>query len=250
LKQSEAQAPRDGKVALMVLNDPTSPVAESYRALRSAILFSTTPQPPQVVVVTSAQPNEGKTSTSLNLASVLAQNRARVLIVEGDLRNPGITQALGVTAKNGLSGVLTGAYTLDDALQRVEAAADLWVLPAGPHPPNPAELLSSPKMESVMSELRGRFEFVVMDSPPLLLVTDGTILSTLSDGVILVAESGVTTPAALVRAHRTLALSGGRVLGIVVNKMDIRQNGYHYGHYTKYYGAYYGSSGRAVSAKG
>lgn len=249
LKRGEPHAPQDGKVALTVLNDPTSPVAESYRALRSAILFSSTPQPPQVLVVTSAQPNEGKTSTSLNLAAVLAQNRARVLIVEGDMRNPGIAQALGLAEKRGLTGVLTGAHSLDEALHRVESASDLWLLPAGPHPPNPAELLSSSTMETVMGELRRRFEFIVLDSPPLLLVTDATILSTLADGVILVAESGVTAPAALVRAHRTLVLSGSKILGIVVNKIDSRQNGYYYGSYHKYYGSYYGRSEKEVSAK-
>ena len=100
-----------------------------------------------------------------------------------------------------------------------------------------------------MGELRRRFEYVVVDSPPLLMVTDATILSTLSDGVILVAESEVTAPGALVRAHRTLVLAGGKVLGVVVNKVNARQNGYYYGYYQKYYGSYYGSSTKEVSAK-
>jgi succinoglycan biosynthesis transport protein ExoP len=249
LKRGETRAPQGRSVALTVLNDPTSPVAESYRALRSAILFSSTPQPPQAMVVTSAQPNEGKTSTALNLAAVLAQNRARVLIVEGDLRNPGITLALGLREKKGLTGVLTGAYPLDEALHRVDSPSELWVMPAGPHPPNPAELLSSTTMETLMGELRRRFDYIVVDSPPLLLVTDATILSTLLDGVILVAESGVTAPGALVRAHRTLVRAGGKVLGVVVNKVNARQNGYYYGYYHKYYGSYYGTSSKEVSAK-
>ena len=241
-KRANAQPTPNGRVALSVLKDPTSPVAESYRALRSAILFSTAPQPPQSVVVTSAQPNEGKTSTSLNLAAVLAQNGARVLIIDADLRNPGIARALGVTNKKGLSGVLTGAYGIDEAMERVASAGDFWVLPAGPRPPNPAELLSSSRMEALMGELRQRFDHVVVDSPPVLLVTDSTILSTLVDGVVLVAESGMTPPGALVRAHRTLVIAGGRVLGVVVNKVDARKGGYYYGYYTKYYGAYYGAS--------
>ncbi|HLY63853.1 MAG TPA: polysaccharide biosynthesis tyrosine autokinase [Terriglobia bacterium] len=228
-------------VALSVLKDPTSPVAEAYRALRSAILFSTAPQPPQSIVVTSAQPHEGKTSTSVNVAAVLAQNGARVLIIDADLRNPGVARALGVTNRKGLSGVLTGAYGIDDAIERVGEAVNLWVLTAGPHPPNPAELLSSSKMESLMDELRQRFDHVVVDSPPVLLVTDATVLSTLVDGVLLVAESGVTPPGALIRAHRTLGIAGGRVLGVVVNKVDLRSGGYYYGYYTKYYGAYYGA---------
>ena len=241
-KRGSEQTTPSGRIALSVLKDPTSPAAESYRALRSAILFSTAPQPPQSVLVTSAQPNEGKTSTSINLAAVLAQNGARVVIIDADMRNPGIAKILGVTNKKGLSGVLTGAYGLEEAIGRVGSAGDFWILPTGPRPPNPAELLSSSRMETLMGELRQRFDHVVIDSPPVLLVTDSTILSTLVDGVVLVAESGMTTPAALVRAHRTLVTAGGRVLGVVVNKMDIRKSGYYYGYHTKYYGAYYGSS--------
>lgn len=240
-KRGTAPPAPSHRVALTVLKDPASPVAEAYRALRSAILFSTAPQPPQSIVVTSAQPHEGKTSTSVNVAAVLAQNGARVLIIDADLRNPGVARALGVINRKGLSGVLTGAYGIDEAIERVGAAVNLWVLTAGPHPPNPAELLSSPKMESLMDELRQRFDHVVVDSPPVLLVTDATVLSTLVDGVLLVAESGVTPPGALIRAHRTLGIAGGRVLGVVVNKVDLRSGGYYYGYYTKYYGAYYGA---------
>lgn len=240
-KRGTAAPAENHRVALTVLKDPTSPVAEAYRALRSAILFSTAPQPPQSIVVTSAQPHEGKTSTSVNVAAVLAQNGARVLIIDADLRNPGVARAMGVTNRKGLSGVLTGAYGIDEAIERVGAPMNLWVLTAGPHPPNPAELLSSSKMESLMDELRQRFDHVVVDSPPVLLVTDATVLSTLVDGVLLVAESGVTPPGALIRAHRTLGIAGGRVLGVVVNKVDLRSGGYYYGYYTKYYGAYYGS---------
>jgi capsular exopolysaccharide synthesis family protein len=131
---------------------------------------------------------------------------------------------------------------VDEAIERIDPNTSLWVLTAGPHPPNPAELLSSTKMDSLMGELRQRYDHLVIDSPPVLLVTDATILSTLVDGVLLVAESRVTPPGALVRAHRTLGIAGGRVLGVVVNKVDLHKGGYYYGSYTKYYGAYYGSS--------
>lgn len=241
-KRGAALPVQNGRVGMTVINDPTSPVAEAYRALRSAILFSTAPQPPQSIVVTSAQPHEGKTSTSINVGAVLAQNGARVLIIDADLRNPGVARAFGVTNRKGLSGILTGAYGTDEAIEQVAGTPSLWVLCAGPHPPNPAELLSSSKMDLLMGELRQRFDHVVVDSPPVLLVTDATILSTMVDGVLLVAESGVTPPGALVRAHRTLGIAGGRVLGVVVNKVDLRKGGYYYGYYTKYYGAYYGSS--------
>jgi polysaccharide biosynthesis transport protein len=240
-KRTKSNGSGNGVVALAVLNQPTSPLAESYRALRSAILFSTAP-PPRTLLVTSAQPSEGKTSTAINLGMALAQNGGRVVLVDSDLRAPGVTRALGLPNDKGLTGVLTGAYSLDEAFEQLRSAPDMWVLPAGPRAPNPAELLSSSNMEKVVSELRRRFDHVVLDSPPLLLVTDATILSTLTDGVVLVVESGVTAPRALVQAHRTLKASGAKVLGVVVNKVDVRRNGYYYSYYERYYGKYYGSS--------
>ncbi len=239
LKRSELKAMGNGAVALAVLKDPASGVAESYRALRTSVLLSTSPRPPKTLLVTSSQPNEGKTCTSLNLALALAQRGGRVLVLDGDLRKPGIARALGVSLveNKGLSGVLTGAYSLDDALQKPELELGFWVLAAGPAPPNPAELLSSPCMKSVLEELRERFDHVVLDSPPLLMVTDATILSTLVDGVVLVVESGVTSRHALVRGHKTIKIAGGRVLGTVLNKVDARRrrNGYYYGDYSYSY---------------
>jgi capsular exopolysaccharide synthesis family protein len=233
--------PRDGSVESIVLEHPTSNLAESYRTLRTAILLSTAPRPPQALLLTSAQPREGKTSTSLNLALGLAQRGVSVVIVDADLRRPGISRALDLSQNGvGLSSLLSGAYTLDEALHRLEVLPNLWVLPAGPQAPNPADLLASPSMENVLRELRGRFEHVVLDSAPLLLVTDATILSRLVDGVVLVVESGVTARRALVRAHKILESTGGRILGAVLNKWDARDEGY-YGYYGSYYHGYYRS---------
>jgi capsular exopolysaccharide synthesis family protein len=190
------------------------------------------------MLVTSAQPREGKTSTSLNLAMGLAQRGVPVVIVDADLRRPGISRALALSENGaGLSSVLSGAHSLDKVLRQFEAVPNLWVLPAGPEAPNPADLFASPTMENVMQELRGRFEYLVLDTAPLLLVTDATILSRLVDGVLLVVESGVTARRALVRAHKILESAGGRILGTVLNKWDARDEGYYSG-YGSYYYAY------------
>lgn len=231
-------------VALSVAREPDSPVAESYRNLRTAILLSTAPRPPQAILVTSTQPLEGKTSTSLNLALTLAQRSSRTLVIDADLRKQGICDALGVRGATGLSGVLTGASILEEALRPVDGVPGLSVLPAGPRPPNPAELLSSPAMEQLLRELRQRFDFLVVDSPPLLPVTDATVLSALVDGVVLVVECRVTDRGALARANRTLENAGARVLGTVLNKIEAHHDGY----YSAAYRAYYGSNGRNGAA--
>ncbi len=201
-------------VESIVLRQPTSSLAESYHTLRTAILLSTAPRPPQALLVTSAQPGEGKTCTSLNLAMGLAQRGVPVVLVDADMRRPGISRALAFPQNGaGLSSVLSGAHTLDESLRQFEAVPNLWVLPAGPQAPNPADLLSSPTMQKVLEDLRGRFEHVVLDSAPLLLVTDATILSGMVDGVVLVVESGVMARRGLLRAHKILESSGGRILG-------------------------------------
>jgi capsular exopolysaccharide synthesis family protein len=234
--------PRNGAVESIVLRQPTSYLAESYRVLRTSILLSTAPRPPQTLLVTSASPGEGKTCTSLNLAMGLAQRGVPVVLVDADMRRPGIPRALALSENGaGLSTLLSGAHSLDEVLRQYEPVPNLWVLPAGPTPPNPADLLSSPTMGKVLEELRQRFEHVVLDSAPLLLVTDATILSRLVDGVVLVVESGVTARRGLTRAQKILESAGGRILGTVLNKWDARREGY-YAYYGSYYPGYYRSS--------
>ena len=171
-------------VELTMQGENNSALAEAYRTLRTSVLLSTAPQPPQVVLVTSSQPNEGKTCTSLNLAFALSQRGPRVLIVDADMRKPGVSRKLGLESAKGLSSVLTGAFKVDDVLQQIEGTTNVWVIATGPRPPNPAELLSSQSMEELMGELRSRFDHIIVDSPPLLLVTDATIISRLVDGCV------------------------------------------------------------------
>jgi polysaccharide biosynthesis transport protein len=242
---AEKSRPQDGAVESIVLRHPTSSLAESYHILRTAILLSTAPRPPQALLVTSAQPGEGKTCTALNLSVGLAQRGVPVVLVDADMRRPGVTRALGVSANgSGLSTVLAGGRTLDESLLQYEPVPNLWVLPAGPEAPNPADLLSSPTMREVLEQLRRRFTHVVLDSAPLLLVTDATLLSGMVDGTLLVVESGVMARRGLTRAHKILQSAGGKVLGAVLNKWDARSEGYYayYGSYYRgYYRTYYGS---------
>jgi capsular exopolysaccharide synthesis family protein len=224
-------------VELSVLHKPGAAISEAYRALRTSVLLSTAEQPPRVVLVTSSQPSEGKTSTSLNLAATLAQKGSRVLLVDADMRRPGLSRALNLPTGNGLSGILTGAYQYDETLlKQVQELDTLFLLSAGPRAPNPAELLCSIQMEKLVQTLRQKFDHVIIDSPPILPITDATIISTLVDGVIMVVESDKTSRAALNRACRVMEHSGGRILGTVFNKVDTRRDGY-YGY--RYYHGYY-----------
>ena len=234
--------PQDGAVESIVLKHPTSSLAESYHILRTAILLSTAPRPPQALLVTSAQPGEGKTCTALNLAIGLAQRGVPVALVDADMRRPGVARALAISRRMARASALffPAAHSLDESLCQYEAVPNLWVLPAGPEAPNPADLLSSPSMQKVLQQLRGRFEHVVLDSAPMLLVTDATILSGMVDGVVMVVESGVMARRGLLRAHKILQSAGGRILGAVLNKWDARSEGY-YAYYGSYYRGYYRS---------
>ncbi len=235
-KRSEAKAKKTEMVELSVLKNPGASISEAFRTLRTSIMLSTAEHPPQVLLITSSQPHEGKTSTSLNLAFTLAQMGSRILIIDADLRKRRVGKALNLGTEKGLSGILTGAYGLEEALVRVEDTEGLYALSAGPNPPNPAELLCSMKMQDLLKRTREQFDHVILDSPPVLPITDATILASRVDGVVMVVENEATTRAALSRACGVIRHSGGKILGAVLNKVDSRRDGY-YGHY--YYYGYY-----------
>jgi len=243
-RSSDKSRPLDGTVELTILRNPNSSLSEAYHILRTAIQVSTVPRPPQALLVTSASLGEGKTCTALNLAVGLALCGARVVLIDTDMRRPAVARALSISGNAaGLSTVLAGARGVAEVLRTFEPVPNLRVLPAGPEAPRPAELLSSPCMQTVLQELRGSFEHLVLDSAPVLLVADAAILSSMVDGVVLVAESGVTAHDSLVCAQKVLENAGGRILGGVLNKWDVRSGGY-----SAYYGSYYG--GRYYSRYG
>lgn len=233
---------RNGKPALIeqsVLRLPNSPLAEAFRSLRTSVLLSSAPHPPQVLLFTSTQPREGKTTTSINLALALAQLNKRVLLLDADLRRGQVQKALGLPNQPGLSDFLTGAAPLENVLAPLQEVPNLSVIAAGARPPSPADLLSSSAMEQMLRDCRARFEYVLIDSPPLLLVTDPTVLSKYVDGVILVTASEITARKSVIRAERILEAAGGKLLGAVVNRVDVRRDGdygyyrYHYHYYTQ-----------------
>jgi capsular exopolysaccharide synthesis family protein len=215
---------------------PQSQMAESYRALRTSLLLSNLGAPPKVIMVTSARPQEGKTTTAINSAIVLAQKGVRVLLVDADLRRPSVHKTLGMGPRSGLSNVLTGNTTLEQAVTVSPILPNLFVLPAGSPPPNPAELLASSHMRDVLNELREQFDHVVIDTPPTLSVTDAVVLSPRVDAIILVIRSGQTTKQALRRARDILMQVNAHVTGVLLNAVDLTSPDYYY--YYEYQGKY------------
>lgn len=227
-------------VELITQVRPQSQMAESYRALRTSLLLSNLGAPPKVIMVTSALPQEGKTTTSINCAVVLAQKGIRVLLIDADLRRPSIHKTLGMGPRSGLSNVLTGSATLEQAITRSTILPNLNILPAGTPPPNPAELLASTNMRDVLDELRGQYDHIVVDTPPTLSVTDAVVLSPRADAIVLVIRSGQTTKQALRRSRDILMQVNAKVSGVLLNAVDLSSPDYYYyyeyqGKYARYY---------------
>ncbi len=224
--------------ALVTFARPRSEAAEAYRSLRTSILLSSYGAPPKVIVVTSALPQEGKTTISANSALVLAQRGGRVLLIDADLRRPGIDRLFGFRSRGGLSTLISGGDKLEDVIVPFPDVPNLWILPAGPIPPQPAELLGSTVMKDHIAHWRTEFDHVIIDTPPCLSVTDAVVLSPEADRIILVARAGKTTKIALRRASELLLQVNARVMGIVLNALNMHSaDGYYYygGRYSHYY---------------
>ncbi|MBF4457325.1 polysaccharide biosynthesis tyrosine autokinase [Pseudoclavibacter sp. VKM Ac-2867] len=232
--------PDAGKRPLIVHEEPKSPKAESYRALRTNLRFMDIENTRHSFVVTSSLPSEGKSTTSANIAIALAEQGAKVVLVDGDLRKPKVATTMGVDGSVGLTDLLSGRAEPKDVLQRW-GRGRLYVLPAGRIPPNPSELLGSHTMQQVHDQLLAEHDYVIIDAPPLLLVTDGAVLSELAHGTLLVVASGQTPRSALAGAVAQLEGIGSEVSGIVVTKVPTKgPDSYAYGSYGAY-GAYYGT---------
>jgi exopolysaccharide transport family protein len=225
-------------VELVTISRPQSQMAESYRALRTSLLLSHLGAPPKVILITSARPQEGKTTTSINVAIVLAQKGVRVLLIDADLRRPSVHKTLGMGPRSGLSNVLTGTATLEQTITRSPMLPNLSILAAGTPPPNPAELLASTQMKDMLDDLREQYDHVVIDTPPTLSVTDAVVLSPRVDSVVLVIRSGQTTKQALRRARDILMQVNARVTGVLLNAVDLSSPDYYY--YYEYQGKYGG----------
>jgi succinoglycan biosynthesis transport protein ExoP len=223
--------------------EPQSQMSEAFRALRTSLLLSQAGQPPQVILVTSALPHEGKTTAAVNLAVTFAQLGDRTLLVDGDLRKPGVSIALGMADGRhaGLSSYLAGVSSLDLVTSVHPSISNLSVIPTGPIPPNPADLLSSHRLNEMVAELRNQFKFIVIDSPPIMAATDAVILSVAVDGVLLVVRSGETPKEAFVRTRDLLMGVKCHILGVVLNAVDSKSHDYYYSY--RYYPYAYGKYG-------
>jgi tyrosine-protein kinase len=204
---------------------PTSPAAESYRSLRTSLQFARQERDLRIILVTSPASNEGKTTTLANLGAVFAQGGERVVLVSGDLRRPRIGQFFGLPEATGLTTVLKGERSVEQVLQPATGFDRLSVLAAGPVPPNPAELLSGPGMQQVFATLRANFDLILIDSPPVLPVTDAMVLSSYADGTLLVVAAGQTRRTELERTAEKFSQASAAVLGIVLNEVT-KQSGY------------------------
>ena len=222
--------------ALALVNDARSPIAESYRHLRTSLLLSSAGQPPKTILITSSQPSEGKTTTTINTAFMLAQTGAEVLVVDCDLRRPRLHAHFDAPNSKGLTTWLSGETDIDSLMQTLPAQPNLKFLTSGPVPPNPAELLGSDEMRKLLAILSERFSHIVLDSPPAISFTDASILSTMVDGVVLVVHAGRSSRAVVRRAKQQLLDVGAHIFGVVLNNVKLETQDYYYsGYYSSYY---------------
>lgn len=231
--------------ALITLKHPRSPIAEEYRSLRTNLRYAGIENPGGTLLVTSANPSEGKTTTAANLAIAMAQAGKRVVLVDADMRRPGVNRIFGMENEMGLTSLfLDQPLLLEDVLQ-VSEAPNLKVLTSGEPPPNPAELLESRRMTEILQMLRQQFDVVIVDSPPALVVADASILASRCSGAVLVVDSGRTRTEAARKVAATLTHSQVKLLGVVLNRLGGRGRSYYYN-----YGYYYSYSGKEKNKKG
>jgi capsular exopolysaccharide synthesis family protein len=232
---------------------PLSPLAESYRHLRTKVQYVSVDNPLHCIVVTSANPQEGKTTTTCNLAISFSQTERKVLLIDADMRRAAVHTAFGIPNTIGLNEHLFGKSTVDEVIRK-NVLTNLDIVTCGMTPPNPSEILGSKRMKEFIIQMKERYDLVLFDSPPLLAVTDAAILATEADGVLLVASAGETQMAGVERVAEFLSGIGVNLLGVVLNKFDARQayGGYHSSEHYGYYGyksGYYREDGASTKKK-
>lgn len=222
---------------IITLNDPTSLAAESYKMFRSNLHYMNVDADKQVIMFTSSLAGEGKTTSISNVAVSFAQDGNRTLLIDCDLRRARLHLAFNIPQIPGLTNVLTSDCSLDEAVINIEEEQLLDILPGGPLPPAPAELLGSKALELIIKEARGKYDKILIDAPPILSVTDGVVLNRIVDGVVLVVASEDTHKDVIGKTIALLKKIDANLLGVLISKMDFKRNG-HYGYYN--YGYSYG----------
>jgi len=210
--------------------DPKSPVAEAYRILRTNIQFSSPDRKLKVILITSSMPDEGKSLTAANLAVTMAQSNMRVLLIDCDLRKPVVHRNFGLVNMKGLTNVLVEGIDYNTVINMTEID-NLEVITSGPKPPNPAELLGSRRMEKFLYSVRQDYDIVIVDTPPVLPVTDAAVLCQYADGVVMVTGYGLATYDSVLQAKANLEKVNARILGVVLNGVPITRNGGYYYYY-------------------
>lgn len=227
-------------VGLITNNDPKSPVSEAFRTLRTNIQFSSIDKEIRTIVITSSKPGEGKSTVAANLAISISQEEKRVLLIDCDMRKPTVHKVFNIRNIHGLTNILMGNKELSDMDHKFNGeASNLSILPSGPIPPNPSELLGSNRMKSFLEQVKLDYDMVILDSPPIGLVTDSAILSTLVDGTILVVAAGQVEVEVAKRSRELLDKVNANIIGVVLNKIPITGRGsykYSYYQYDTYYG--------------
>lgn len=211
------------KRQLITITNPRSPISESYRSLRTNMDFSSIDEKLQVLMVTSAGPGEGKSTTITNLAITYAQSERKVILLDGDLRKPTAHHTFGISNRLGLSSVISQQCSLEEATQ-VTDIPNLHVITSGVIPPNPAEMMASKKMTALIDQLRQTYDIVLIDTPPLLAVTDAQVISTKCDGVVLVVDQGKVKRDIAIKAVKSLENVNARILGVVLNNVKRKTN--------------------------
>jgi len=218
-----------------------SPLAEAYRQLRTSVLLSTAGRAPKTLLVTSSLPGEGKTTTAVNTAISLAQTSASVVIIDGDMRRPRLRSIFGLPDRDGLSSILSSDLSVDEMMRCIarDEASGLYVLGSGPVPPNPAELLGSDQMRKLIEVLSKAFTHVVIDSPPVSSFTDGVLIGSMVDGVLLVVHGGRSSRDVVRRSRQLLLDVGAKIVGVVLNNVSVRSHDYYYYYQRYYHQSYY-----------
>ena len=227
---AKKEARTEDEIDLIVHQKPRSVISEAYRSIRTSILFAFADKPAKIILMTSSNLQEGKTSASINLGTTMANTGEKVLIVDGDLRCSRLHKSFGAQKENGLSDYLVGNITLEAAIKPTNIE-NLSLLTAGSTPPNPAELLHSGKMKAFMEEIKKRFDRVIIDAPPILTVTDASILANIVDGVIMLVRCGKVPIEVVLRAKQKLQGSKANILGVLLNNVDYGKENYYYYYY-------------------
>ncbi len=238
MRLGRARKASGGPRTLITESEPRSPAAEAYRTLRTNIQFAGLDARCRSIVITSATAGEGKTTSAANFGVVSAQAGSRICLVDSDLRRPALHRTFGVDNKRGLTTALLEGLAFATIAQPTRIP-NLWLLPSGPLPPNPAELVASKRMRELLEGAAADYDMVICDSPPVIAVSDGVNLSAQCDGVIMTVRVGMVAHEVVRRAIEQIEAVKGRILGVLLNSVNLNRDGYYYPYY-RYYQSYNG----------